>query len=218
MNNVKNTHNLSFNIYKNKNKITFKFDTYRNTKESLKKLRQLKGLNLNLKKKIRIKLINIVDLLKKLNKKNNVELIIKNLKKVNVKTKKKYKSKKNSSRKCKYYKTENKHVFKKICLNNVSKAELKGSGIYNLHFMKGKYVCACCGNNLYNSEHKFDSGSGWPAFYDVYGKKSVNYNIMNKEISCMKCGLHLGHRFNPKRKHHKFHDCINSTCLNFIML
>ena len=86
---------------------------------------------------------------------------------------------------------------------------------------KGEYVCAGCGNVLFNSDTKFDSGTGWPSFYDAR-KNSVKFkedkSLFGKrvEVICAKCGGHLGHVFDdgPKDKTGKRY-CINSVALGF---
>ncbi len=86
----------------------------------------------------------------------------------------------------------------------------------------GAYVCAACGNELFSSEHKFDSGSGWPSFYDVSLSDAVvltrdeTFGMERTEVTCKKCGGHLGHVFDdgPADKTGKRY-CINSLSLNF---
>ena len=86
---------------------------------------------------------------------------------------------------------------------------------------KGKYVCAGCGAELFDSDVKFDSGTGWPSFYDA--KKGAVKFVEDKsllmkrtEVVCAKCGGHLGHVFDdgPMDKTGK-RFCINSACLAF---
>jgi peptide-methionine (R)-S-oxide reductase len=100
--------------------------------------------------------------------------------------------------------------------------EPAGSGLYNKHKEKGEYTCAGCGTVLYTSEHKFDSGCGWPAFYDnVQGKVERHednaFGMKRVEITCANCGGHLGHVFegegfaNPKDERH----CVNSKSIKF---
>ncbi|KJJ37425.1 peptide-methionine (R)-S-oxide reductase MsrB [Aequorivita vladivostokensis] len=92
----------------------------------------------------------------------------------------------------------------------------------NDNHQKGTYVCAGCGTPLYESEHKFDSGTGWPSFDRVI-EGNVAFSTDNKlgytrtEEHCATCGGHLGHMFNdgPKETTGKRH-CINGVALKFI--
>ena len=96
------------------------------------------------------------------------------------------------------------------------------TGDYWKHFEKGMYVCAACGNPLFNSDAKFDSDCGWPSF-DQAIKGSVKYTSDNSfgmdrtEVTCAKCGGHLGHVFDDgpvKTTGKRF--CTNSVSIKFI--
>lgn len=86
----------------------------------------------------------------------------------------------------------------------------------------GMYTCAACGNQLFDSGTKFESGSGWPSFYDVAEKGNVilkddeSHGMNRVEVVCANCGGHLGHVFNdgPSDKT-GLRYCINSCALNF---
>ncbi|TQI70596.1 peptide-methionine (R)-S-oxide reductase [Gramella sp. Hel_I_59] len=85
----------------------------------------------------------------------------------------------------------------------------------------GTFVCAACGNELYENEHKFESGTGWPSFDRAidggvaYGSDS-KLGYQRDEVHCAKCGGHLGHVFNdgPKETTGKRH-CINGVAMDF---
>lgn len=86
----------------------------------------------------------------------------------------------------------------------------------------GMYVCGACGAELFNSSTKFDSGSGWPSFYDVAKSGAVNlapdssHGMQRTEVQCANCGSHLGHIFNdaPDQPTGQRY-CINSCALDF---
>jgi peptide-methionine (R)-S-oxide reductase len=84
---------------------------------------------------------------------------------------------------------------------------------------KGMYQCAACGNQLFSSDTKFDSGTGWPSFDQaipgsVVMHEDVRLGMKRTEVTCAQCGSHLGHVFNdgPKDTTGK-RFCINSACL-----
>jgi len=95
------------------------------------------------------------------------------------------------------------------------------SGKYWNEHVKGMYKCAACGAELFSSDTKFDSGTGWPSFTEPANLENIElrpdntYGMRRTEVVCKKCGSHLGHVFDdgPKDKGGKRY-CINSVCLN----
>lgn len=87
---------------------------------------------------------------------------------------------------------------------------------------EGIFKCVACGAELFRAEHKFESGSGWPSFYEVAKSGAVklqddeSLGMHRVEVTCANCGSHLGHLFDdgPKDKTGKRY-CINSVCLAF---
>jgi peptide-methionine (R)-S-oxide reductase len=92
---------------------------------------------------------------------------------------------------------------------------------YNKHFEEGVYHCAGCGTPLFSSKTKYDSGSGWPAFFAPFEGQSItehrdtSHGMIRVEVTCSNCGGHLGHVFNDGPAPTGMRYCVNSTSLDF---
>ncbi|MDQ3065090.1 MAG: peptide-methionine (R)-S-oxide reductase MsrB [bacterium] len=107
-----------------------------------------------------------------------------------------------------------------VLINGATEQPFSGALLHNK--VAGDYSCAACGAKVFNSDTKFDSGSGWPSFYDVANTKAVklvqdNSHGMNREeVTCANCGGHLGHLFNDAPEQPTgMRFCINSSALEF---
>ena len=109
----------------------------------------------------------------------------------------------------------------KITRQKGTEPPFSGSLYYNHD--QGMYVCVACGHPLFSSDAKFESGTGWPSFYQPIAEENVesitdnSFGMRRVAVECKRCGAHLGHvfmgeRFTPKNTRH----CVNSISMRFI--
>ena len=112
--------------------------------------------------------------------------------------------------------------YETFCIMRQQGTEAPFSNKYWDHHEEGHYDCVACKNPLFKSDTKFDSGTGWPSYFQpatptsVVEHRDVSHGMVRVEVNCARCGGHLGHVFpdGPAPTHQRY--CINSAALTFV--